>query len=242
VGVDLKEQIGPLPLGAWLAVVGGGLGIAYYSRRAGVSATPPQVVEDTSNPAGVGQGPGWIAVPPPSSGPAAPAGPTTNEEWGRLAINWLIAQGYDPALSDSAIRKYLETQELTVQEYALLQAALRQFGSPPVPLPSPPSAPKIPGPVVVTPPVVAPPPQQPPPPPPVQQPVAAPPQLRYVGITPWPTRRSTLWGIARDFYGDGRQWPRIFEVNRNGYRRPDGSVGWINNPNLIYAGRVVWVP
>lgn len=236
--MDLKQQVGPLPLGAWIVVVGGGLGIALYTRRAPAAA--PTIVEDTGNPAGVGTGPGWIAVPPPSTAPAGPANPTTNEEWGRLAINWLIAQGYDPAVSDSAIRKYLETQSLSNQEYSLLQAALRQFGSPPIPLPTPPAGPVIPGPVKQDPTPVQPPPvvQQPSPPPPVQ----APPQLRYHVVTPWPTQTSTLYGIAKRYYGNGNRWPELFNVNKNGYRRPDGSTGWINNPNLIYAGRTVWVP
>lgn len=239
-GLNLKEQIGPLPVGAWLAVVGGGLGIAWYTKRAG---TAPTIVEDTSNPPGVGEGPGWIAVPPPSSGPPTPdSAPTTNEEWGRLAINWLIAQGYDPAMSDSAIRKYLEVKQPTTQEYALISVALRHFGSPPVPLPSPPPPPVIPP--VIKPPVVPPPVVKPPAPPPVKPPPVpgTPPKLRYVVVTPWPTQLSTLWGIAARFYGNGGRWPEIFNVNRVGFTRPDGSKGWISNPNLIYAGRTVYVP
>lgn len=239
MAIDLKEQVGPLPLGAWIIVVGGGLGIAWYTKQ---SQPPPTVVEDTSNPPGVGEGPGWIAVPPPSNAPpVTDTSPTTNEEWGRLAINWLIAQGYDPGTSDSAIRKYLEVQSLSLQEDALLKVALRHFGSPPVPLPSPPSGPVIPGPVVPPPPVVTPPPVVKPPPV-VVPPPNQPPKLRYFVITPWPTPGSTLWGIARHFYGNGNRWPEIYNVNRNGYTRPDGSKGWINNPNLIYAGRAVWVP
>lgn len=238
MAIDLKEQIGPLPLGAWIVVVAGGLGVAYYTRNAGVGE--PQIVEDVSNPPGVGEGPGWIAVPPPSTPPPGPANPTTNEEWGRLAINWLIAQGYPAGTADSAIRKYLETQALTSQEYALLQTALRQFGSPPVPLPSPPPPPVIPPPVVTPPPVVKPPPVVTPPPPAPKPPSR--PALRYFVITPWPTPGSTLWGIARHFYGNGNRWPELFNANREGFTRPDGSKGWIRNPDLIYPGRTVWVP
>jgi hypothetical protein len=240
-GMDLSKPVGPLPLGAWIAVVGGGLGIAWYSKRAGTGTVTPTIVEDTGmgNP-DVGAGGSWLAVPPPTSAPPGNAAPATNEEWGRLAINWLIAQGYDPATSDSAIRKYLETQSLDTREYALLQSALRQFGSPPIPLPSPPPAPSIPPPVVITPPVVKPPPVTKPPvvtvPPPGTK------KLRYVAITPWPTLTSTLSGIAKKYYGNGNRWPEIYNVNKAGFRRPDGSMGWITNPNVIYAGRTVYVP
>lgn len=236
MAIDLKEQIGPLPLGAWIVVVAGGLGVAYYTRNASVGSTP-EIVEDVSNPPGVGEGPGWIAVPPPTTPPPGPAQPQTNEEWGRLAINWLIAQGYSPGESDAAIRNYLEVKALTNQQYALLQAALRQFGSPPIPLPSPPPPPVIPAPVTpppTTPPATPKPPTTPKPP--------SKPALRYIVITPWPTQLSTLWGIAAKYYGKGSEWPRIYNVNRVGYTRPDGSKGWISNPNLIYAGRTVWVP
>lgn len=42
----------------------------------------------------------------------------------------------------------------------------------------------------------------------------------------------TLSGIARQFYGDANQWPRIFEANRD----------QIANPNLIFPGQVLRVP
>ena len=234
--LDLGKQLGPLPLGAWVAVVGGGLGIAWYTRR-NPAAANPVITDDVSGADGVGQGGSWMAVPPPTgAAPTAPP-PSTNEEWARLAINWLIAQGYDPAMSDSAIRKYLEVQQLSSQEYALLQAELRHRGSPPIRLQPPPPPPVIP------PPLVKPPEYKPPPvvqPPPVEPPTT--PKLRFHVITPWPTQTSTLWGIAVRYYGNGNRWPELYNVNREGYRRPDGSVGWIKNPNLIYAGRTVWVP
>jgi hypothetical protein len=54
--LDLSKQVGPLPLGAWLAVVAGGLGIAWYTRR-NTTADPAPVV-DTSGINGVGDGSG----------------------------------------------------------------------------------------------------------------------------------------------------------------------------------------
>ena len=49
--IDFGKQIGPLPLGAWIVVVGGGLGIAVWNRKNG-SNDAPIPVEDTSGDAG----------------------------------------------------------------------------------------------------------------------------------------------------------------------------------------------
>lgn len=135
-GIDLGKQVGPLPLGAWIAIVAGGLGIAWYTRQQGTK-TVDVPVNDTGGTTGVGMGAGWIAVSPPTDGPPGSGKPTTNEEWAVQAINYLIRAGYDPAASDIAVRKYLEAQPLSVQEKALLGLALTFLGSPPVPLPAP---------------------------------------------------------------------------------------------------------
>lgn len=244
--VDFGKQVGPLPLGAWVVVVGGGLGIAWYSRRAGTQNTAPVPVNDTSGVPGVGTGPGWVAVPPPSSAPDGAPPPATNEEWGRQAINYLIAQGYDATAADLAIRKYLESAKLSIQEYALVRIALQKLGAPPVPLPAPVDTggdSTVPPPPVSTPPPVVTPPPPPPPPPVSQPPPPAPrPQLRIHVVTPWPTQGSTLWGIAQMYYGNGARWPEIYNANRAGTTRPDGSPGFISDPNYLRPGDLVWVP
>lgn len=228
--MDFGKQYGPMPLGAWVAVVGGGLAIAWWSRRN--SPSGPTIVEDTSGQAGVGEGSGglWVQTQAPPTEVAKV--PQTNEEWARVAINYLIAQGYDPALSDTAIRRYLESSPLTLAQNALVKIALAHLGAPPIPLPIPPDLPTPPtsggGGGGVTP-------QPPPPPPPAAN-------VRWVTVTPWPTKHSTLWGIASTVYGKGADWPRLYNANRVGVRRPDGSLGMIKNPNLIYAGWRIHVP
>lgn len=231
-GVDLGKQIGPLPLGAWVAVVGGGLGIAYYTRKSGSGTAIPTVVEDTSGTPGVGEGASGFVNATPITVDNSPAAPATNEEWARNAINYLIAQGYDPNVADSAIRKYLESSQLTVAEYALTRIALAKLGSPPVPLPIPPPPPTVPPPVT---------PVTPPPPTPVQpaKPTVA---LRYVIVTPWNTKLSTLSGIAYAYYGRADAWHDIYNANRKGYTRPDGSPGFISNPSYLRPGDKLWVP
>lgn len=42
----------------------------------------------------------------------------------------------------------------------------------------------------------------------------------------------TLWGIALQYYGDGTQWPRIYDANR----------GEIEDPHWIFPGEVFTIP
>lgn len=42
----------------------------------------------------------------------------------------------------------------------------------------------------------------------------------------------SLWAIARKFYGDGKQYPKILQANSSK----------IKNPNLIYPGQVFTIP
>lgn len=229
---DFGKEIGPLPLGAWVVVVGGGLGIAWWSRR-NKSDPGPALVTDTSGVPGVGAGfDAYVPAVNVGSSTTDTAPPiTTNEEWGRAAINYLIAKGYDPLTSDSAIRKFLAVEQLTPTEWALMRIAYVHLGAPPSQLPPPPEPPSVP---VVTP-VPQPPPPGPPPPP-------RPATIRLIRVEPWRAGRSTLWGMAKEFYGDGNQWPRIYAANRKGTTRPDGSPGYISNPSYLRPGDLVYVP
>jgi hypothetical protein len=226
-GIQWGKQVGPLPIGAWVAVIGGALAIAafaaYKKRQGG-----PAIVEDTSGVPGVGTGANslWVQTNAPPTEVARAF--ETNEEWARAAINYLIAQGYDPALSDTAVRKYLESTALSLAENALIKIALAHFGSPPRPLPAPPEQPSVPKPPETTPPNPAPP--------------LPPNGQRWVVVTPWPSKFGSLWGIASYYYGRGADWPRIYNANRIGVTRPDGTPGKIKNPDLIYPGQRLFVP
>lgn len=227
---DLGKQVGPLPLGAWVIVVGGGLGIAYYTRNAGKSS--PQVVTDTSGDPGVGVGGtgGFIDVNPPSQdsntgGPAI----VTNDDWGTAAVNYLIAKGFDAAISDQAIRKYLAAESLNVQERMLVNAALTHLGAPPVPLPPGPSLPGLPKPPNPGP--YKPPTPTPKPPPPK-------PHVRYYTVV----KNDNLWNIAKRYYKNPLKWVTIYNANRSGHRRADGTMGMIKSPNLIYPGWRLIIP
>lgn len=151
MAVDLGKQYGPLPLGAWIAVVGIGAGIAWYARNQG---DDPTVVEDVSGVPGVGQGGsgGWVDMTPPGS--TTPAGPTTNEAWAIAMTKWLIAMGYEPVKSETAVRKYLNGAKLSAQEFTLVSLAMAVIGPPPQALgviPDDPDEPDTPTPPTPTP-------------------------------------------------------------------------------------------
>lgn len=136
--MDLKTPVGPLPLGAWVVIVGAGLGVNMYLRRN--PGAPPVEVEAGPEP-GVGLGGNWIPTQPGGGGSTEEVSkPKTNEEWGAAATRWLIAKNYDPNTADSAVRKYLISGQLTVAEYAMIGIALAGLGPPPYPLgePAPP--------------------------------------------------------------------------------------------------------
>jgi hypothetical protein len=157
-GMDLGKQIGPLPLGAWVVVVGGGLGIALWSRNNSAASADPTIVEDTSGDPGVGVGGSgmWSNLDVPTGDSATGVTYQSNEAWGQAAITYLIAQGYGAAVASSAITKALaggvdvNGSKMSIQEWSLWSLALAKLGSPPTPVNVPPPT-SVPGPVDNTP-------------------------------------------------------------------------------------------
>jgi nucleoid-associated protein YgaU len=245
MALDLGRQVGPMPLGAWIAVVGTGIGVAVWSRGTG-SGTTPTVTRDTSNDPGVGTldgedavgtGPSWTAVPPPTTPPGV-AAYTDNDAWGTAAINFLIARGYDPGLSQSAIAHALQGSDMSIREFALWTVALSALGAPPFA-------------IDIAPPTALPPPtvQPPTPPPPAPAPAA--------GSWVWVTSADTLHTAAVKAYGPAsNRWDDIYKANRDGVRRPDGIApnltggpGWLSSdfatrPGLHFhtSGRWLFAP
>lgn len=237
MAVDFGKMYGPLPLGAWIAVVGGSLAFMLYSRNAGGNEVA-EPVEDTSPMPGVGTGyvGGWVSTVASDSGSTTVAGqPVTNEEWANLAINHLIAKGYDAAISASAIGKYIGgLQEPNAMEWSLVRIALGALGAPPIPLTG----------VIVTPPTVTPttPPSTNPggilptrPPAPGNAPK---PSVKYYTVK----RGDTLSHIAKVQYGNARRATDIYNANRVGVTRADGTPGILRNINLIYPNQKLVIP
>lgn len=68
--------------------------------------------------------------------------------------------------------------------------------------------------------------------PPAQEPVAAAGDTSS-GTTYTVKKGDCLWTIARKFYGNGSDWKKIYEANRD-------TIG--KNPNLIYPGQTFTIP
>lgn len=223
VDLDLGKMVGPLPLGAWIGIVGGGLALTAYTRNRGVAesgpvAGPDDVPESLNGEPGVGTG-GWTYTPPPTAeSGSVESEPDTNESWGRRAVNGLIAQGYNAAVSDAAIRKYLEGAKLGAQEYTLVTIALGKYGAPPILLPAPvfgpPTLPKGTSGGAGKPTTV-----------PKPKPVAKPHVRTYV-VKPG----DTLSGIGKKFKVS---WQSIYNANRK-------KIG--SNPNRISIGMRLVIP
>jgi hypothetical protein len=136
-GLDLGKQVGPLPLGVWIAVGAGGLALGYVINKkmaASSAAAAAQPSTGQLTESGVGTGGSQFIFDPPTSGTVDTA-PETNASWGRKAATWLISQNHDPTLADQAVRKYLSALPLTVAEKATMALVMQHMGPPPEPLP-----------------------------------------------------------------------------------------------------------
>lgn len=215
MALDLGKQVGPLPVGAWVAVVGGGLAIGWYFSKGTASNNAAQQVPLTEP--GVGVGGGQVLVPdPPTQNDTPSQDILDNSTWGRRAINWLIAKGYDPGTAQSAVSKFLNGTNRTLLEQTYINLVLVQFGAPPeeVPLPETPT----------TPPVVTPP--KPPTP-----------------TTPYVLHKvqpgETIFTIAAK-YKTG--WINIFQANDKVGLTPAGSHGVMVGPWDNIQGKTLVIP
>ena len=221
VGGTLGKQVGPLPAWAWAAAVAGGIGVFMFQRR---NAGPIPAELETGEQSEVGTGPGgWYyqpALPVASPEPA----PTieTNEQWAVAAERYLIlTKNYDPGLVDAAVRRYISGETLSATQWTIIGDALRHLGPLPNPLP----------PLESGPPSQAPPPVKNKPPAP-KPPTPRSPLRGHMKVGVWPAWNSTLWGIAKHYYGNGALWPKIYNANRH----------IIKNPNVLHPGWIIAIP
>lgn len=213
MGLDLGKQVGPLPVGAWVAVVGGGLLIGYYFSKGSADKANDEAASGPLTEPGVGQGGGQFIYEPPTSVETPNSDPQTNAEWGRKAINWLIAEGYDAGVSQAAVTKFLTGQNRSLHEQTLINLALIKFGSPPEEVPLPeggtPTIPKPP----------APKPPTPKPPTSAHKPYF----IHTVRAGDSPTK-------ILKHYPYIKSWWVVYVANDKLGLRPDGSKGVMSNP------------
>jgi hypothetical protein len=154
MGLNLGKQIGPLPAGAWLGVVGGGLAIAYFINKkqaaSDSSANAPASLVDPDSATGVGGGQFQYEPIQTVPAPDTDALPEDNVGWGNKASNWLVGQGFPAVTAQNAINKYLASMPLSTNERFMVDMAIAHFGVPPEPLsptddsPTAPTTPTVP--------------------------------------------------------------------------------------------------
>ncbi len=148
VGEALSRKYGPLPLGAWLIAIVGGVGVAVVIRRqagndqlasdayaAGEQAGYDSVAQDstggyTESPS-TNQGAGNLYTPDPDPDPPGPI--KTNKQWRTRAARVLAAEGYRPALVETALGRYFTRKTLTRVQQEVITEAIARIGPPPHP-------------------------------------------------------------------------------------------------------------
>jgi hypothetical protein len=126
------QTLGPFKPVVWLGIIGGGitLGLLVRSRSRSAGVEPAAATDDT---AGVTYpGSGVVSLPTGAgSTVTTTAAPATNNAWLNAATVRLVAEGQDPVLVQSALRKYLDGKPMTPQETAIVSLAIRYLGPPP---------------------------------------------------------------------------------------------------------------
>ncbi len=126
----LTKQIGPLPAGMWLLVIGGGLFVGYMVNRNMAKPSTEEPSSQQLTETGVGTGGGQLIYDPPKT--VEPEDEVdTNAKWGAKAIRYLMALNVDPNVADSAVNKYLTGRARTAQEKAAIALVLPVLGPPP---------------------------------------------------------------------------------------------------------------
>src|SRR3972149_3548599 len=135
----LRKEVGPLPVGAWLIVVGAGLGFAYWRKRNTPTSTntPETELSPLMTNETLGNIGGMLALLNSGKTGVNTQTYTDNTSWYQQAARLLIGRGNSPDLVDNALRKYMQGLPLSAAETAIKELALQLVG----PIPSPPPPP-----------------------------------------------------------------------------------------------------
>lgn len=158
----LTKQMGPLPLWVWIAIIGGGLFIAYYlnsrnggSSSSGSSTTPETQTDEFGNPilaGGVGAGgmpAGYVDNSQPPS--TTIVQPTDNQQWfTQYALPAAIGLGYNPVSATTALQLFINGGTLTEDQTTLVTRVISSLTARGINMPDPPggdvaTSPKGPG-------------------------------------------------------------------------------------------------
>ncbi len=158
---QLARKVGPLPLGAWLAIVAVGVAATIVIRRR-LSPAPPAASTSTADTTATeaptdkatgGYLPGGFVIGAPGGGAVAGTGqtgstgsnvvelfpdtgaPKTNDDWQVAATRLLIADGFGGSAIADAMTRFFAGMAVTSQQRSMIDRAYSRIGPPPSPVP-----------------------------------------------------------------------------------------------------------
>ena len=141
----VTEDIGPLPVWAWGALLGGITVLwMYFSRRSGQVDTPPVSPDTTGlvDLGNAGEAPSGTSAGGSSAAPAPdPASGTSrfgdNFAWETAGVAFLVTSGVSPLSAQQALEAYLNGKQLTSSQGTIVGKVVAQLGLPPEGSPAP---------------------------------------------------------------------------------------------------------
>lgn len=139
------KRVGPLPMGAWIGLVGATiLYVKFFKKKVPTATATPadsQTTIDTSAMPGVGNYPYGAGGSDSSTGGSDQI--LDNQSWIRKATSALVGIGYSATIVDTALRKYVAGNvALSPDDMAIIEAAIQKIGPTPYPVPLAPETPK----------------------------------------------------------------------------------------------------
>jgi hypothetical protein len=131
----LSRKVAGVPVMAIVGVIG--LGILYAVIKMKPTPDPAPTADTPTGDSNPDESQPVFQARPVESSDAVSTSVTqtqtqdTNDLWGRRAVGWLIAQGTDITIANSAVRKFLNGDALSFEEGQARDAAVKQFGIPP---------------------------------------------------------------------------------------------------------------
>lgn len=232
----MRRPIAGIPAWGWALVIAGTIVAYAWIQRLrdgdGVGVAPETLpYPDGQSPSDAGDIPGVPSLPDRE------IEITTNPAWIRYVTDKLVADGYSPTDVGNALTKVLSGLEVTAQEAALWNEAVRRFGAPPEGHPPiviiKPTTPTVPPPIIK-------PPVKPPvkPPAPIKPKPTPPPAYWSVRVVKYTTKsppwNSTISGIAAHY--KKASWQSVWNDPKNGPLRAKRG-----RPEGIRPGDVVYV-
>lgn len=127
---EVLAKKGPLGLSTavWIAIIGGGLLVAWYINKNRSNAAPSTTPVDAYQ----GVGP-YAGMGSPSSSTSVPNAPsiTTNEQWLAKAIGWATSQGMTVTSVQPALTSWLSGNKISPDQATIVDQVVKAVGPPP---------------------------------------------------------------------------------------------------------------